>query len=172
MDRIPFKIVITGDVNSYNQEHAGDIIEEVVNDLIHEIHASHVTMVLQTGDNIRDICINIGLPYRAGKEEIEKHYKEFIREILKDLEDVIPKPPAIFDKTDYTIVRNMILEKIAKWRKMDETWGWNSQRELIEEKATAVAKKIVSTYYKGLAKEIIAAAVTEEDIALGNTGDK
>ena len=172
MERIPFKLVITGDVSAYNQEHAADIIEEVVGDMRNAIHASRVTKVLQTGDNIRDICTNIDLPFDAGKKEIESYYKDFIREILKDLEEVIPKPPALFDKTDYIKTRNIILERIVKWKRMDETWGWNNQKQFIEERARAVARSVVIDYYKGLTKEIIAAAVTENDTSHENGCDE
>ncbi len=164
MEQILFKVIITGTMPAYNQEHAYDLIEEVMVDAMHSLETQKGTLVVQAGDNIRDVYLNIDLPYSAGQEEIETHYKKFIQEILKNLEETIPKPPLFFDKTDYLKARDIILDRISYWKQIYNKYGYNTPKEMVDTTAKEVARKLVNDYYKDVAKSIVAATVTEVDV--------
>lgn len=156
MEDIPFKVIITGTVQAYNKDHAFDLIEEEIKETTQALEAREETIVIQAGDNIRQVYLNVHLPYREGTEEIKEHYKEFIREILKDLEEAM--------QVDYLEGRWKIMERIAYWKQIDsQAFGYPKPKQAVDKTAEQVTRKIIDTYYAGLAKSIIAAAVTEEE---------
>lgn len=162
MEQIPFKIVITGTIRAYNQDHAHDLIKEMMKEASFQLNAHDETIVVQCGDNVKPVYVNLCIWDSEIQPALNKHYCWFIREILKDLEETIPKPPLFFDKMDYLKTRDTILERINSWKKMDDNWPSDASSK-INRIVEQTAKELHDKYYRKAAENIIAAVHVEEE---------